>query len=238
MRHVFKILIWAGAALMMTSCLFSGISVKGNGNVVEQERDLGAFENIKVSNGLNVYLTNGENTKVVVVADENLLNIIETKVLNNTLEIRTISGILQAASKKVIITVPTLNKIEAHSGSNVYTNGQFTADKLSLRALAGSNFNMDMECNDLDVSLSAGSNAVLCGKANLFVAKSTAGSNIKAEKLKAEVSKVKVSSGSNVWITTMREMSAHASSGGNIFYYGSPEKIETTSSSGGNVQKR
>lgn len=237
-KYIFKISICLMAAFAMTGCLFSGPTVKGDGNVVEQERDLGKFENVKVSNGINVVLTNGENTKVMVVADKNLQDIIETKVVGSTLEIRALSGIFQAASKKVLITVPDLNQIDANSGSNVATAERFEAEKLTLRATAGSSFDMEIEGDDLNVSLSAGSNAVLRGKVNLFVAKSTAGANIKAEELKAEISKVKVSSGSNAWINVKREISAHASSGGNIFYYGTPEKSETTSSSGGNVQKR
>jgi len=41
-----------------------------------------------------------------------------------------------------------------------------------------------------------------------------------------------------VWVNTMRELTANASSGGNIFYFGTPKKINSSSSSGGNINKR
>jgi len=57
------------------SCIFVG-SIKGNGNVVEETRDLDSFEKISVSRGMNVYISQGTSTKVTVKADENLLKLL------------------------------------------------------------------------------------------------------------------------------------------------------------------
>ena len=69
-----------------TSCIFSGPSLKGNGNVVEETRNTSAFEQVKVSRGMNVYISQGKETRIIVKADQNLLDAIETRVEDNTLK--------------------------------------------------------------------------------------------------------------------------------------------------------
>lgn len=238
MRLSFTILFPLFAALLLSSCIFMGPSVKGNGEVVENVREVGKFSGVKVTSGMNVHFVQGDEPSVVVVADENLLEIIETKVNGNTLEIRTRANIWSATSKKVVITTNKIREIHGTAGSNIYTDGRLIVNQLTIRASAGCNFKMDLNGQSVDVSISSGANVFLTGKSKQFFAKTSSGANLKAEDFKAEVSEITVSSGANAWVTTMRELTAHASSGGNIFYYGSPDRTNTSSSSGGNITKR
>jgi hypothetical protein len=238
MRLSFTIFFPLFAALLLSSCIFMGPSVKGNGEVVEDVREVGKFSGVKVTSGMNVHFVQGDEPSVVVVADENLLEIIETKVNGNTLEIRTRANIWSATSKKVVITTNKIREIQGTAGSNIYTDGRLVVDQLTLKASAGCNFKMDLDGQSVDVSVNSGANVFLTGKSKQFYAKTTSGANLKAEDLKAEVSEITVSSGANAWVTTMKELTAHASSGGNIFYYGSPDRTNTSSSSGGNITKR
>lgn len=238
MRLLLKIFIFSITTAFLSSCLFMGPSVRGDGEVVEQVRDLGNFNGIKVTSGMNVHLVQGDQTKVVVVADENLQKVIETKVIGGTLEIRALANIWSATSKKVVITTNNLRELSGTAGSNISTDGQLIVDQLNIRASAGSNIRMDLDGQYIEVSVSSGANVFLNGKSKQLIARTSSGANLKAEDFKAEISDVKVSSGSNVWVTTMKELTAHASSGGNIFCYGKPSKTNTTTSSGGNVTQR
>lgn len=238
MRLRFAILFPLFAALLLSSCIFMGPSVRGNGEVVEDVREVGKFSGVKVTSGMNVHFVQGDEPRVVVVADENLLEIIETKVIGNTLEIRARASIWSATSKKVVITTNNILEIQGTAGSNIYTDGRLTVNELAIRASAGCNFKMDLDGQSVDVSVSSGANVFLTGESKQFFAKTTSGANLKAEDFKAEVSEISVSSGANAWVNTMRELTAHASSGGNIFYYGSPDRTNTSSSSGGNITKR
>jgi hypothetical protein len=238
MRIISTTLFSTLAVLLLSSCLFLGPSVRGDGEVVEEVREVGRFNAVEVTSGMNVHFVQGDVSKVVVVADKNLLEIIETRVSGNVLEIKALANIWSASSKKVIITTNNLNEIQGTAGSNLYTDGRLFVEHLKLRASAGSNLKMDIEGQSVEVSVSSGANVYLEGKAKNLIVRTSSGANMKAEEFHAEISDIKVSSGANVWITTMKELTAHASSGGNIFYYGSPGKTNTSSSSGGNVSKR
>ncbi len=224
--------------ILTTSCIYTGPSLKGNGNVVEETRKTRNFDEIKVTRGMNVYISQGDFTKVVVKADKNLLDVIETKVEGNTLKVTSTQNIRNATSKKVYITIPDISVIKSTAGSNVFSETELKSKSLELSSSAGSNMKLELNINDLDVSANAGSNIRLKGIARNFNGSATSGSNIKAEDLNAKNGIVKVSSGANFWISVKDDFEGHASSGGNIFYYGNPESTDIHKSSGGNIIKK
>ncbi len=218
-----------------SSCVFMGPSIKGNGNVVEQTREPGNFDKIDVSRGMNVYITQGETRKVVVKADENLLEAIETKNDGDVLVIRATQNIRNATSKKVFITVPDLEEIEASSGSNVFSETKLVFRDLKVSTSSGSNVTLEINSEKTEFSSSSGSNIKLQGISNSFKAKASSGANIKAVDLTVENCEVKASSGSNIWITAKSDFSGDVSSGANIFLYGNPKNSNIEKSSGGNI---
>lgn len=225
-------------AIISSSCIFMGPSLKGNGKVVEETRKAGEFDKIKVSRGMNVYISQGTETKIVVKADDNLLDAIETRMEGNTLKITATQNIRRATSKKVFVTTPNISMIKSIAGSNVFSKTALRSQNLELTGSAGSNMKLDVIANKLTASTSAGSNIKLEGKAKSFSGKATSGSNLKAEELSSNNCSVEVSSGANIWITSKNKFKGHASSGGNIFYFGNPETTDIDKSSGGNIIKK
>lgn len=223
--------------IISTSCIYSGPSLKGNGNVVEENRKTESFEEIKISRGINVYISQGDYTKVRVKADENLLEAIEISVEGNTLKVTANRNIRSATVKKVFITAPHISLIKSSSGSNVFTETNLKSPELNISSSSGSNMKLEIITDNLDVSASSGSNIKLEGTARSILGKASSGSNIKAKQLNTRNSNIKVSSGANFWITVKNDFEGHASSGGNIFYAGNPESTDFNKSSGGNIIK-
>lgn len=237
-KSVFIFLVAVLPAFLFTSCIFWGPSVKGNGNVVEEEREVTGFNGIKTSRGVNVYISQGDGEKVVIEADENLVDIIETDVENSILKVTTRRRIREATSTKVFVTFRELEEVKAFAGSNVYSEKAVRAGNMDVSASAGSNIKLDVAANKMEVSASAGANIFLEGTAREISVHASAGSNVKAEGLVTEVCRAKAGSGANIYITVEKEMEGRASSGGNVFYSGNPQQINASSSSGGNVKKR
>jgi hypothetical protein len=237
MKNKFVTLI-SFSLVLLNSCIFISPSKKGNGHVVEQNRKVSSFDQIKVSRGMNVYISQGDETRVVVKADENLLDIIRTDVDNHTLKITTTENIRRANSKKVYVTVPEISGVTSVAGSNVFSENVLHSKQLGVTSSAGSNIKLEVNAGDLNASASAGSNIKLEGKARSFTGKASSGANIKAEELTIADCNAKASSGANIWITVTEKFEAKANSGGNVIYFGQPKSTDTESSSGGNIVKR
>ena len=91
MTTLTKITIAVLMSLLLFSCNFdinlNSSGVTGNGNVSTIDRTLEAdFTEIEVSRGLDVYLTQSDAASIKVQADENLHDIIITKIENGVLK--------------------------------------------------------------------------------------------------------------------------------------------------------
>jgi hypothetical protein len=229
---------FAFITIMLSSCWFLGPTIRGNGNVTEEVRELSGFDEIEVSRGMNVYITQGSPEKVVVVADNNLHDVIITDVDGDVLKIYVDAIVRESKEMKVMVTVENLTDVSTSSGANVYSQNPIKTDDIEIEASSGSNITMEFNADFLKAQCSSGSNIILSGYSRESELKGSSGSNLKAEGLKSDNCKIKVSSGSNVYATVEKELTAKASSGGNVVYYGEPNSTNIDSSSGGSVNKR
>lgn len=238
-RNQFQLFgVFAFLTFVLSSCWFMGPSVKGNGNVTEEVRQVGEFDQIHVSRGMNVYVAQGSPAKVVVIADNNLHEVIETKVEGGILKVYVNENIRWAKEKKVMVTVEKLSGLESSSGSNAWSQNQIMSENLEMKASSGANITMDVNTRYLKAGCSSGANIRISGLAKEANLETSSGANLKGEELKAENCKMKASSGGNVSSTVNGRLEAHASSGGNVVYYGEPTETDVNTSSGGNIRKK
>lgn len=237
-EHIKIYILLAFVSILLSSCWLIGPSIRGNGNVTEEIRNLEEFDEIEVSLGMNVYITHGSPTSVKVVADNNLHEVIETDVDGDVLKVYVSANIREAREKKVMVTVEDLTKVNVTSGANVFSTNQLEADDIELKATLGSNMTMDLNAENLHVTCSTGSNIVLSGVARESELEGKSGANLKAEALKSERCRMRASGGGNVYASVEQELEAKASSGGNIVYYGEPATADISSSGGGNINHK
>ena len=229
-------------SLLMVSCNFDfgdSFGVRGNGDVEIVERSISDdFTEIKVSRGLDVYLTQSDDVSLSVEADANLHDIIMTEVENNVLRIYADENISRSSSKKVMLSFKDITKITATSGSDVYSTNTIVADNLELTTTSGSDMELDINVQTADCSSTSGSDLIISGSANKLYANATSGSDIKAGNLKTKISEVRATSGADITVNTSDELYAKASSGGGVKYYGNPEKITKKDGVSGSIRKQ
>ncbi|WP_026450177.1 head GIN domain-containing protein [Aequorivita capsosiphonis] len=225
-------------ALIFTSCVINIDGEKGNGNVVTQERDVTEnFTELRGSAGLEVYLTQGDENKIVVEADENLLQYISTDIKNGKLHITTSENIGRSKAKKVYVTFKELNNIEASSGADVIGNSVIKSQNLSLRSSSGADLKVEVFSQDLVIKSSSGSEVDVSGKASSLKADASSGSEIDAEELLVASCNAEASSGAEVTVNVKDKLETHVSSGGSINYYGNPVSVDSNKSHSGSVKK-
>ncbi|RED47447.1 head GIN domain-containing protein [Seonamhaeicola aphaedonensis] len=241
MTTLLKIIVTAILSLSLVSCNFDinfSTGVKGNGNVITEDRFLSeSFSTIKANEGLNVYLTQGNEEKIAVEADENLHDIIVTEIEDGVLKIHTKQNIGKASAKKVHVSFKDITSIISTSGSDVYSTNTLSADELTLKTTSGSDMELDVNTFYLNCKSTSGSDLKLSGKTKTLDAEANSGSDIKAGNLKAESSIVKASSGADITINTSKELIAKVSSGGDIKYYGDPEIVNKSDNVSGSIKK-
>lgn len=226
----------------MLSCNFSmnlGEGVDGNGNVVTADRNISSdFDQIKVSQGLDLYITQSNDVALSIEADQNLHDLIMTDVENNILRIYSTENIRRASSKKIMLNIKDISAIKATSGSDVNSTNTIEVDDLELNTTSGANMELSVKTQTLNCRSTSGSDIIVSGTTDILIAEATSGSDIKADNLKAETSKVKATSGADISVNTSKELTARATSGGDIRYSGNPEKVNKSDSSSGSIRQQ
>jgi len=223
--------------VVCTSCVVEAFNgIKGDRNVVTENRKITAdFTAIRTSTGLDVNITQENQNAVTVEADKNLQNLIVTEVENGVLKIYSEKNIWSAKSKKVHVSLKTLNLLKATSGSEVRSVKEIQSDEISIGASSGASVRMAVIANSVATNTSSGATIRVSGNTDNHAAKASSGSSIKAYDLMSKNVIVKVSSGANIDIHASEKIEARASSGGDIDYKGAPKKVMRKSSSGGSI---
>ncbi len=237
MSTLIKIIVTTIFSLSLLSCNFN-LGISGNGNVVTKERTIdNNFDHIQISRGLDVYLTQSETEGLTVQADENLHDIIITKIEGNILKIYADKNIRYSATKKVMVNFKDISKISAASGSDVYSIGIISSDNLEIDSSSGSNMDLEIKVQSLKCTASSGSELKIKGSANALVVSASSGSDVNAKNLSALTVNATSASGADIIVNASNELTAIAESGGGIKYLGNPEKVNKSGSVSGSIKQ-
>jgi hypothetical protein len=236
----FKILLIVVAVATLSSCNFDinlG-QIDGDGNVTTETRIEGeSFDEIKAAAGIEVFLTEGTETKVVIEADNNLHEIISATIENGKLTIKTEENIGRSKSKKAYVTYTSLKGIYASSGSEISSTSVLKSETLDLDASSGADIELEVFTKSLRAEASSGADIILSGTASNLDADASSGSDIDAKELLVVTCVAEASSGAGITVNVKDNLKAKASSGGDINYYGNPTAVTNNSSRSGNVDK-
>lgn len=234
-----RIAIAMGAALFLSACNINiSTGENGNGNVVTEEREVTAdFTEVRGSAGLDVSLTQGSENKIVVEADENLLQYIETNIEEGKLHVTTSENIGRSKAKNVYVTYKSLDNVEASSGADVTVNSVLKSQNLSLKSSSGAALEVEIFAQHLTARTSSGSEMKVSGKASTLNADASSGSELDAKELLVLNCTAEASSGAEVTVNVKENLETNVSSGGDINFYGDPISVNSNKSHSGSVNK-
>ena len=191
----------------------------------EQRTLSGSFNTIKVSGGIDLYLSQFDSESIAISASEQKYKErIKTVVENNTLKIyyegdKTWSG--GNKKLKVYVSFKNLEKLQASGASDVQVAGTINVKSLNLNMSGASDFKGAVKLNNLTLELSGASDATISGVTNSITIQSSGASDFKGYDLVTDVCNAKASGASDIHITVNKEISANASGASDISYKGS-----------------
>lgn len=147
--------------IVLGMLVLAACGISGSGNLVTESRQVGEFDSLDVSAGIDVILTvdRDADPQVSVTYDDNVIDDVVTRVRGDTLVIEfrsnfTFIGTLDG-DRVVEVTVPSLDEIEMSGGSSVTGSGE--VDSYRLRASGGSNADLrSLEADEIDLDASGG----------------------------------------------------------------------------------
>ena len=211
--------------------------IKGNGQIITEERQVPAFTKINIKNKIIVKYKQDSTLKLIVKTDSNLIKIVKTEVKNGTLNIYSSKD--YSAKNKILIEIwaNKINFIDLSQGSEFKGLNKITGDAITLKASSGSIVNADINFVSVKSKISSGCIVELSGNAKNLELKSSSGSILKAGSLLVDNCFITSSSGSICKINVSKELSVNASSGSIVKYLGNPDMKEIDISYGAMLTK-
>ncbi|MFA5971798.1 MAG: DUF2807 domain-containing protein [Lentimicrobiaceae bacterium] len=225
--------------MMLLTLIFTSVKAqtKGTGSITTQEREVPAFDAIKVGCAINLYISQGDKQMVKVVTDENLQDRIITKVANGTLSL-SCDNIKDATKMNVYVTAVNLSKIDASGASKVTGETLLKSDAFGLYTSGAAKTTLNIETGTFNNETSgAASNTIslaaktantevsgagflaLKGSAEMHKTQVSGAGSLKALEFITDNTDANVSGAGNAKIMARKQLKADLSGAGNITYF-------------------
>jgi Putative auto-transporter adhesin, head GIN domain len=202
----------------------------------------GQFDAIKISGGIDLYLSQSDNVAIAVSAsDEKFKEGIKTVIEDGILKIfykGEVSWRKKDRKLRAYVSFKDIKRLDASGACDVIVAGSLNVTTLSIQMSGACDFTGKVKADVLKLNLSGASDAKISGTAGTAVIESSGASDVKGYDLVTDICKVKVSGASDVNITVNTELSASATGASDISYKGSALIKDIHSSGASSVSRK
>ncbi|MFM2358557.1 MAG: hypothetical protein RLY16_550 [Bacteroidota bacterium] len=201
-----------------------------------------SFHSIKVSGGIDLYLSQHDDETIAVSAKstEDIDNI-KTEISGGQLNIYYDGSRGWSTGNKkmkVYVSFKKLDYLKASGASDVQVAGSIQGELLQIELSGASALKTGVQVQKLDINLSGASDVKLSGTATNFKIESSGASDVKAFDLVVETCYAKASGASDININVTKSLEAHASGASDIHYKGGANITNIQSSGASSVGRR
>lgn len=205
-------------------------------------RNVGVFSGIKVSGGIDVYLSQSDNYALAVSAsDEKYREDIKTEIINGVLNISYNGGKFKFNSDRQLrayVSFKTIESLEASGASNFIINGNLKSNSIRVKLSGACDIKGIVNIDNLDLNMSGASTVKISGAVQNIKIDASGASDMKNYDLVADNCMANISGASDIRITVNTSLSAKASGASTLFYKGNPERRNISSSGASSISQR
>jgi len=222
MKHykIFAVIVGIFLLTELTSCIFNINGIKGNGNITKENRNITDFSEIEVSGAYKVYLTQGNSSTLTIEGDENLMQYVTTKNVDDDLIISSKENINPTNEMIIHLTFNNLNSIDLSGACELIGQGQL----------------MNVVANKVDFDFSGASEVKMKGTANKVNFDASGASEIKCFDLIIQDCKVDLSGASEAKLNVAKSLSIDISGASSIVYKGGGKIIKQKTSGASSIR--
>lgn len=227
--------------------LLTAFTIQSYGQIIINDknaevRNVGVFSAIKVSGGIDVFLSQSDGYALAVSASEDkYLDNIKTEIKNGVLNISFDGGSLRYNNNRRLrayVSFKTIEGLEASGACDFIINGTFKATSLRLKLSGACDIKGTVDINNMQLNLSGASTVKINGTVENLKIDAGGASDVKNYDLVVDNCEADLSGASDVKVTINKSLSAKASGASSLFYKGNPERKDISSSGASNISQK
>ena len=229
-----NLMILLFASISFVSCE----SISGNGNVTDEKRPLSNINTVETSGSIDVEINTGDNYSLTVQDDQNLIPYVVTEINGGELNIHYKDGYsIMNDHAKVIVTVPTLDKIITSGSGDITSDGVIKSyNEIEMHTSGSGDIKATVNAPSVKVTGSGSGDIELSGMTKDFDCSISGSGDIKCSNLKSENAEIHVSGSSDVHVFASVSLKANVTGSGDVHYSGNPTNPEIHITGSGTVE--
>lgn len=240
MKRSKLIILCFGAIIsaIITGCLNHSLisGVQGSGKIKTESREVENFSSILLKGSAHIYLSQAESFSVKIESDDNIIPVIETKVIKSQLIISNKESI-NASQLNIYISMPKLENYTVEGSGKLIGNNQLKCDKLSLNIDGSGEISLDLLAKDVDLLISGSGDAKFAGQCENFKINIDGSGDVKALDMATKTSYYQINGSGNIIGFVNETLSAEINGSGDISYKGSPQILKSKKSGSGKIRQ-
>ncbi|HEX8660110.1 MAG TPA: head GIN domain-containing protein [Hymenobacter sp.] len=225
-------------AVLLTACSNEGDvfgpNVRGTGPTESEVRTLNSFSRLNLKIDAEVFVTQGSPQQVRVEAQRNILNVIETELSNNRLEIE--YGRYNVRSHdpiRIYVTLPNITELEVSGSGKISSTAPLTATNCRVDVSGSGEANLNFAQADALQTNVAGSGEVrLSGNAPSHNINISGSGRVSTYDLSTLDTYVSISGSGRSYVRAARALNVDISGSGSVYYKGNPTISSRVTGSG------
>ncbi len=224
------------AVVLLSSCGKNGLCVRGSGPVVSETRSLASFNKITLDVSADIYLTQDSVQSVIIKAQENILDILETEVVNGRLKIDFDRNCVKNHDQiNIYITVADIREVDIQGSGDVIALSPISTSDLSFEIDGSGSIQVPhVTANSIGIDISGSGDASFAGDStvNYLDIDINGSGDIKAFGLPVNHVKVDIDGSGDARVHALQSLDIYISGSGNVYYMGYPQITTHISGSG------
>jgi len=220
----------------------NGEKISGNGNVITKTRNISEYDEIKLKGSLDVSLISGNEGKVTIKGESNLIEYVITEVENGVLKIYVKKGYYLKISRgrKMVVTVPfeDLNKVTLSGSGDIYSKDVIKATNFKTGISGSGDIKLMVKAENTEGFVTGSGDLSLSGSSENFDCKVTGSGDLEAYSLQVKEVNASVTGSGDIYVTATSSLKARVSGSGDISYKGNPEFEDKKVSGSGDITKQ
>ncbi len=239
MRQFKWMLLTLITAFSVSSCFIDiddddspGGCLNGQGPIVTEDLDLNRIDAIDLKLPATVYLRQGEEQRVVVEGQSNIVDFMERTVKGGLWEIEVDRCVRNMEELRIYITLPEITAVKISGSGKILSENSLLTDDLDVDISGSGDISLGVVADDINTTVSGSGNVVLKGETDEIRFFVSGSGDLRAFDLKARKGEVEIGGSGDVEVYVTEQLNVRISGSGDVLYHGNPSLNVSISGSG------
>lgn len=180
-----------------------------------------------------MYISLGEYQSVIVETDDNLIDLLQTEVVNNELKIgfNTYKHVSPTRCN-IFITTTTLNSLKISGSGSIYGKNTIITDNFKTKISGSGTIELGLSAGTVQSIISGSGNITFTGKAYSYSISVSGSGNCSAINMETDISNVTIKGSGKCQVNANKNLDVVIKGSGSVQYTGNPQVNSKISGSG------